>query len=60
MANIILDDGHFARERERKPQRETDEEGVHVPYYMVVVGENCNHLWLTWNTLTTMKDIIFL
>lgn len=45
---------------ERKAQRETDEEGVHAPYYMVVVRENCNHLWLTWNTSTTMQDIIFL
>lgn len=56
MANIILDDGHFAKERERKG----DGEGVHVPYYTVVIGENCNHLWLTWNTLHTAKGIISL
>lgn len=27
MANIILNDGHFAKERERESQREGDEEG---------------------------------
>lgn len=48
-------------QRERESRRERDEEEeVHVPYYTVVIGENCNHLWLTWNTLRTVKDIIFL
>lgn len=41
--------------REGESQREGDEEGVHVPYYTVVIGENCNHLWLTWNTLHTER-----
>lgn len=43
MANIILDDGHFAKERKKARGREM-KKGAHVPYYTVVMGENCNHL----------------
>lgn len=45
--------------REGESRREGDEEGIHVPYYTVVIGENCNHLWLTWNTLHTHRKTLF-
>lgn len=42
MANIMLDVGHAAKDREN--EKDEDGEGVHVPYYMALSGGNCNHL----------------